>query len=443
MRFRLMQYTEDLFSTLWLLPVIISLLLAALSIFLALVDQELAAQNMRPLSNPILGDSSTQTILTIIASATVTITSVIFSITILILSIASSQLSPRLLPNFMRQNVTQTVLGVFIGTFIYTLITLTLLGMNKNADLSLNVIGGIGLGITCFLFLIYFIHYVANAIQINNVLTFLLDDISRCVSRQLNRNKNPSATIYEKTANEYEKEILQNNPYNYKCKIQIKESGYIQTIDTKQIFSITAGTKALIKIECTPGTFVAEDEVIMTIYTHEALSDSIQRKLTNTVKIGQNRTTIQDITYGYEEIAEIAIRALSPGVNDPYTAVYCINALTQGLKILSQHQTAKRSSQKDGVTLLINWPHYRDIVETSLSRLRQQAEDDFTVTLSFLSSITKITKMNIPTELHHALSHEAELLYEKAVEKQYQQSDIQKIHATFKKIRIIDTVAYT
>ena len=183
MKFKTLQFSENLYSSYWLYP----LTFAFLATFLLIITLRLDTDILKflPGSMPTFDIDVLRKVLSLITTSSISITSVVFSITVLTLSLASSQLGPRLLPTFIRQGKTQLVIAVFIGIYVYCLLLLAFSSVNTENNYIASFIVGVLLGIISFLALIYFIHYVCKAIQIENVLNYLSNETVLIMNRSL------------------------------------------------------------------------------------------------------------------------------------------------------------------------------------------------------------------------------------------------------------------
>jgi uncharacterized membrane protein len=280
------------------------------------------------------GPEGARAVLSAIAGSMITVAGLTFSITMLTLQLASSQFGPRLLRNVMRDRGNQAVLGTFISTFVYCLLVLrTVRGTEGAASVPhVSVATGVLLALTSLGVLIYFIHHVANAIRIETVLAQLAAEANAAIDR-----------LYpERLGNEPPQDATRGSspglPDDFArsaVTIRPDRSGYVQRIDTDALMAVAKEHDLVVRVEARPGRFVTPRAAALRAYPGERVSERVANALQDTIAIGFDRSPDQDIAHALRLIVEIAQRALSPGVNDPTTALYCLDRLEESLARLA------------------------------------------------------------------------------------------------------------
>ncbi|WP_083218998.1 DUF2254 domain-containing protein [Bradyrhizobium icense] len=280
------------------------------------------------------GPEGARAVLAAIASSMITVAGLTFSITMLTLQLASSQFGHRILRNFMRDRGNQVVLGTFVATFVYCLLILrTVKGTPDSSFVPhLSVAMGVLLAIASLAVLIFFIHHIASTIRIETLLAQLTEE-ARCTIERLYPEQLNSGTTAQEGRIQRE-EALHQVAREY-CEVRSKLSGYIQMIDDDAIMEQATACDLLLRIEAGPGSFVQKDEVILSVWSAVRGDDVIGAKLQDSIVIGQERTPSQDLDFAVHRIVEIAQRALSPAVNDPTTAIYCLDRVEELLTALA------------------------------------------------------------------------------------------------------------
>ena len=299
----------------------------ALSFLLVQVDTRIGVEAVRDLGwLYTFGPEGARAILSVIASSMITVAGLTFSITMLTLQLASSQFGPRLLRNFMRDRGNQLVLGTFIATFIYCLLVLrTVRGTEENHFVPhIAVAFGVLLAIASIAVLIYFIHHVATSIRIETLLAQLATEtraaIDRLYPERMGSDAPPSGIS--------EAESLIPSDFDRRVRaIHSDRSGYVQRVDVEALMRLATEYGLIVRIEARPGRFLKQGDALVAAYPQESLSDEAAEQLRSALVIGQERTPEQDLEFSIRRIVEIAQRALSPGINDPTTALYCIDRL--------------------------------------------------------------------------------------------------------------------
>ncbi|MGE0034988.1 MAG: DUF2254 domain-containing protein [Xanthobacteraceae bacterium] len=320
---------ERLRTNFWFLPSLMGVVAVAVSFALIQLDLSLGVDVVRELGwTYTFGAEGARAILSAIASSMITVAALTFSMTMLSLQLASSQFGPRLLRNFMRDRVNQAMLGIFIATFVYCLLVLrTVRGTDTNNFVPhISVAFGVFLAIASLAMLIYFIHHIALAIRIETLLAEIAAEVRASIDKlypedigQENEEKEPVAQR-EQSADGLAADAKP---------IRAGISGYVQSVDADALMEVATACDLLVRIATRPGRFVLEDDVIMTASPADRVSEETVADLCATLIIGRDRTPTQDIEFSIRRIVEIAQRALSPGLNDPTTAIYCLDRLAE------------------------------------------------------------------------------------------------------------------
>ncbi len=435
MKYKFLQQQEKLYANYWFIPLILAVSTVILALLTEGVDRLIInnwLQNLDLINE--VGPEGARSILSIIASSVITITSVSFSITILTLSIAQNQLGQRLLPNFMRQGKTQFVLGTFIGTFIYCLLIIRTIVNGHELEfvpyLSLTI--ALLLGIFSFFVLIYFINYVAQSIIIYNILDYLTKDAMNSFKRQLVKIEEDREYI----AYQDDELIIPKSLRNYGKIIASHSSGFIQAIDYPGLHKYADDNDLLIQCLHKPGHHLIEGSDIYNIYAYEHSDADHSQKLNTFLSFGNTRTTIQDLEYALEEIVEIALRALSPGVNAPFTAIYCIDKLAEALVIFKDYYMPLPYAYSDNKLRVIIYPFtHQSIIHTCFNSIRQHARDELAVLIHLLETFEKLIDLELNTCLANTLYQEAKIICEQCQQADFHPSEKAIVEARFVKVK--------
>ena len=291
------------------------------------------------------GPEGARAILSAIASSMITVAGLTFSITMLTLQLASSQFGPRLLRNFMRDRGNQVVLGTFIATFVYCLLVLrTVRGTEESSFVQhISVAFGLLLALGSIAVLIYFIHHVASSIRIETLLARLAGETHQAIDRLY-----PERIGSEPPAEHRAAPSLPTGFADLARPVCAAEGGYVQRVDVDALMKPAKAHDLLVRVEARPGRFVAAGDPLLLAFPGERVPDAACRELREAIAIGAERTPEQDLEYSIRRIVEIAQRALSPGVNDPTTALYCIDRLDEGLRRLAVRDMPSPVRYDDG-----------------------------------------------------------------------------------------------
>jgi len=279
----------------------------------------------------LFGPEGARAILSAVATSMITVAGLAFSITMLTLQLASSQFGPRLLRNFMRDRGNQLVLGTFISTFVYCLLVLRTVKGVEGASFvpHLAVAIGVVLAVAGLAVLIYFIHHTANSIRIETLLASLAAETAATIDR-----------LFPEKLGHGETERLVVMPNFVAGQIvRPRTSGYVQSVDGATLLRLASELDLVVEIVARPGTFVTERAPLLRVLSTESLHEDEFDALRATLIVGIERTPYQDLDFTIRRIVEITQRALSAGINDPTTALYCIDRLREALERLADRPT--------------------------------------------------------------------------------------------------------
>ncbi len=258
-----------------------------------------------------------KTILSLIAGSLLTMTVFTFSTTMVVLTTYSAQFSHRVVKNFLKDDMTMKTLGVFMGGFVYSIMALSYMRESIGDRLVISASMGIVYVLICLMYFLRYINHVSSYLQLNN----LIDRLSHEVKGRL--------TDYRKflALGQMTKEVIIEENYRMTT-IKSRESGYIQYVDFLKINKIATDLKLLIGFKKITGVFIVSGFDLFEVYTETGtIDEDLELKLLNCVTIGIEQTELQDFMYSVSKISEIALRALSPGINDPNSACYCIKVM--------------------------------------------------------------------------------------------------------------------
>jgi uncharacterized membrane protein len=262
-----------------------------------------------------------RTILSVIASSMIGVAGITFSITMLTLQLASTQFGPRTMRNFMRDRGNQLVLGTFTSTFLYCMLVLRAVqegedGLTPHTAVTFAVL----LAVAGLAVLIYFVHHIAVSIRIETLLAGLTQDAEAAVDR-----------LYpeERPLGEGEQAEERELPDALVAPLAAPTSGYVQHVNVEALLRLAREADLTVRVTATPGRFVHKAETVLEICPADRMPDDFGVRALGTVVLGRLRTPEHDLEFSLRRIVELAQRALSPGVNDPTTALYCVDRLGQ------------------------------------------------------------------------------------------------------------------
>ena len=332
-----------------------------------------------------------------------------FSITIVALTLASTQFGPRMLRNFVRDRGTQVTLGTFVATFVYAVLALGSISHGSRGDFvpHLSITIALGLLLAASGVLIYFIHHIAKTIQLPQVIASIAGDLSVAIDAEV-ASSNGVVGAAETGPSVAE---LQTRLEEDGAAIPAAKSGYLQFVSYGDLIDIATRSDGVIRLLYRPGHFVVEGLPLAAVWP-PAAAPGVARRLEQAHVTGPHRTLTQDLAFAIDQLVEIAIRALSPAVNDTFTAITCIDWLADGLcKIAARWNP--RVVHRDGrgqVRVLAAEVRYERFVERAFDKVRQAGRGMPAVLIRQLDGLARIVRYTSHDEHRVALLAQAHMI---------------------------------
>lgn len=428
-------FWKRLTSTLWFRPILLALCGTLLGFLFVAIDL-LIGQKLGYFPR-LLGvePSGASNVLAIIAGSTITVAGTVYSITIVALTLASTQFSPRILRNFMRDTGNQIVLGVLVGIFAYCIIVLRTIKTDGSSDEnfvpSIAVIFGVVLGLLGVGFLIYFIHHVAISIQATSIISGIAEE----TIEEIRRNPLRDFQI-QPTLNDQQQQFLSDAAW---IKIPSTATGYIQNADTQALTAIAERHDLIVKMRRRVGEFTIKDLPLLQIAPQNRAFQADKKLIENfneAYDVGNFRTVEGDTAFGLRQIVDIALKALSPAINDSTTGVTCIDYLTAVLSVLAKYPTSPSYIYAaDGtLRLIVNPQRFEDFFDLAFNQIRQSASGNVAVIIRLLTAVEILAALNkeLPstvekTERGELFTEKLQMLEELARETINTERDLQSV----------------
>lgn len=342
----------------------------------------------------------------------ITVAGVTFSATMVALSLASSQLGPRLLVSFMRDRGNQVVLGGFIATFLFCLLSLGETRAVEGPVVSSAVTVALGMAVGSLLLLIYFIHHIASSMQADKVIATVAEDVRRCLCRIFPDSQSGDGSA----AGDSESARPQSTAAD--AVVEATATGYLQGIDEDGLLKLAGEEDVCLHVLRRPGHFVAASDPLVDA-SCGSLQPDVARRIQRAFLIGGRRTAEQDPEYGINQLVEIALRALSSGINDPFTAITCVDQLAGALAEIAPRpeRPPVRSDREGRVRLTLHPIDFAGVVDAALNQIRQSAATVPTVSIRLLEALFAVARHTEDPDRHRALAAHAELIYEYQVDR--------------------------
>lgn len=319
-------------------------------------------------------------VLSTTAGSMMTVTSLVFTMTLATLTLASTQLGPRLLRTFMADRVNQIVLGTFTATFLFNLLILRSIDDGPAASVpTISVAMALLLVVISVWLLIFFIHHLASSIRSDNV-------IAR-VGKELDQSL--KAIFPEEDA-----EFPSAPPVPpIRRSLTAKNAGYVQAIDHQALARLAARHQVFVKLDRRAGHFVVADGGLGWVWPPERVSERLLRGMHEAIVIGPTRTPAQDAEFSIRALVEIALRALSPALNDPDTASACVDRLGASLSLAMRRGRYQPLWMADDTVRVIGQPiSVEDMLDAAFNEIRQNAVRNAAVTIRLLEMLGSLVQ---------------------------------------------------
>jgi uncharacterized membrane protein len=410
---------EVLRTNLWLVPAVEVVFAIALFAVTTLLDRAVyrGAVALPGWVNSGSADAARE-VLTAIAAAVITVVGVVFSIILVTLTLASTQFGPRMLRNFIRDRATQLTLGTFVATFVYAVLVLVSVGEGSHGDFvpHIGVTVTLALMVADLAVLIYFIHHTATSIQLPQVIASIASDLSEAIEVQGGDGDHGRASV----AGQPGSAQLAGGPSPAELlslletgggTVRAPASGYLQFIRHGILVQLASEAGAVICLDHRPGHFIVQGHPYAKVWPPEAVN-RVSDALARAHLTGPHRTLTQDVSFGIDQLVEIAIRALSPAVNDTFTALTCIDWLGDNLcKIINRWHPARVHRDGQGfIRVIAAQPTYERLVQRAFEKIRQASSGMPAVMIRQLEALAKIMADTSSAGQRHVLLDQAAMI---------------------------------
>lgn len=330
-----------------------------------------------------------RSILSSIVGAMVSTTGVVFSITIVALSLASSQFGSRLIRTYRNRKTTHFTLGIFVSTSLFCILVLSSIREVDDYRFvpTTSVVVGILLTVVCLGTLVYYIHDMSMAIQAPNVIQHSADDLDLAIDRLFPESFGERGPGEECQDSDNPLHATLKDRVNRPCfSFKSSQVGYLQAIENETLMKVANDENIIIRLLIRPGDFLGRDREVVEVWRIARSADDDLNRLKETVCsaiencliVGAARTHIQDIRHAFDELVDIAVRALSPGVNDPFTAVNCVDRIHSALVVLQDRKipSAYRFNDEGELRIIAQPVGVDECIEGSLGMIENYASKD-------------------------------------------------------------------
>lgn len=416
----------------WFVPAVLCLAAVLVAQLLTWVDRSLGAE-LPGWADTVLyrvGESGSRDILGAIAGSSLAVAGTTFSITMAVLALTSSSYGPRLIRNFMADRGNQVVLGVYVATFLYSLLVLRAIravGDPGDPDAEvfvphLAVNFAVVLAVLNVAVLIYFIHHISDSIQISTIARRVRTDLHSTVER-----------LYPEDVGRDEREVdgedsLPERLEDDGVPVPAGRPGYVTSVREADLIGAAREVDVLVSLRVRPGRYVLRDSVLALVHPPERAGDELLEAVRQAVTIDDARDPYQDVSFAVQQLTELAVRALSPGTNDPFTAVNALDDLSSGLALLASREMPSTFRYDGEGRLRVHAPYIGavDLTSDVLDHVRWYASTSPSVMHAALSLVERVGRNAEHRAVRARLLTQVRLLEEAFRRAGHQEHDVEE-----------------
>jgi uncharacterized membrane protein len=415
-------------ATYWYLPTLMTVLAAVSALVIFWIDQAIPIYLLQDKWYIFRPDNlaEARSVLTGIASVSLSVVGVVFSIILVPLSIAATQYGSIVLRSFLRDRGTQFVLGAYTSTTFYCLfLLLALRTAGSDAAVQFSVSIAIYMLIISLLMLLYFFHHVADSLQASSVIRQVSEELEEVIKQE---HSLPHAKFDARRV-----EVSELHQKLQKAGgVQSTGEGYVRAIDYDKLVDFATKRKVVLNIKCLSGDFVSCGDQLLTMWPGQEDKQMIST-VNHAYMLGKNRTLFQDTEYGITLIVIIAVRALSPAINDPYTPKLCLDRLGAALGMLAERATplSYYLDRDDQIRILAEPIGFERLVDVAFNMIREYGRGNAEVLMHMLATIKAISVHTRSDEQRKELLKHAKLIKHDSRIGLPSKYDQQRVHETY------------
>lgn len=436
MKTRILNLIEMLRGSFWTVPLLLLLLSIVLAVFNIYLDMSLFRERaqLHPLLQFFSDAEHNRVLIATTAGSILGVAGVSFSVTIASLTLASQQFGPRLLRNFMQDSFNQFVIGVFTATFLYCILILQFISNLDEAGFVpvISVSTLLGLVVFNLLMLVFFIHHISISIQADSIIA---DVYSEMIARLRN--------LFPEEPQDEEEQPGEAAPAQAEMIFAAEEticaarSGYLQAIDVEGLLKLVTHNNAMLKLDLRPGDFILHGSPLGWLCSGEQeLPETLHEEIQRHLFISDTRTAQQDAEFAIRQLVEIALRALSPGINDPFTAIACIDRLGDAIAFLMKRRMPRaRYADEDGrLRLQLKAFSFHGIIEAAFNQIRQNAGYHVAIIVSLLEILGALAEQAKTPEQAKAIMVQADAIFGACEDEIKTPKDWQDIETAYRRV---------
>jgi uncharacterized membrane protein len=371
------------------------------------------------------GAEGARALLSAVASSTIGVAGTTFSITIAALTLASGQMGPRLLRNFTRDARNQVVLGIFLGTFAYALMVLRTVRTVQESPFvpHLAITGAIALALLSLATLVWFVHHIAASINVETVVDAVYGDLCKAIAM---RTRDDADTVRP-------------SELPTGTRVALTSSGYLQAVDAEALADWARAHGLTVVLRVRPGDYVPSGYPVAFL---SAGVDDAEVALSRALTLGRRPAALQDLEYSIRQLVEIAVRALSPGINDPFTAGSVVDHLGDALCRMASRHLPTGTVVRDGRVVLVHMvTDYDGLCDAMFHMIRQNAAGSIHVLERMLDVLTRVAEVERLTDRAAELCRHADLVIAAARRNVADPSDLSDLEDRYQRFRATAALA--
>ncbi len=327
-------------------------------------------------------------ILSTIAGSLITVSGLAFSLTIVTLQLVSSQFSPRALRGFLNDRVNQALAGTFVGIFIYCLIVLSSIrspeppedaGFLPALAVSVAIVGGV----VGFAALLVFIHRIAQSVKAATITAKAGRETLAAIDRLYR------GAFEGPTADDADALVASWAAAGEPARVRSQRPGYVQAIAVEKLAESVPGDVRL-HVRVRPGDFVTERDALAEIWPRQAVDERVERRVRSDFHVSNERDVRQDPAYGLRQLVDVALRAISPGINDPTTALNCVRYVEAALERLATRALPPRVRRLGAAEAVVATVAFEEYVELAFIEIGRYATGDARVVGALLAALETV-----------------------------------------------------
>jgi uncharacterized membrane protein len=427
---------EALRATFWFVPTVLVIVVTLVFVATFAIDVAAYYDHIKLPFWLSIGDANAgRDVLIAIAAAIITTVGVVFSITILALTLASQQFGPRMMRNFVRDIGNQFTLGIFVASFVYSILTLGSITSYPHPHFvpRLCIAVAEALLLLDLAVLIYFINHIAGSIQLPAVIAGIAHDLDVAIDSEFPEGEQEAMVSARNLRNTLQQPDELLDALDRRGGVVLAaSSGYLQFVGYAQLTKIARLLDATIRLDYRPGHFIVAGQPIAKVFPQGA-AKQVEAALARAHVTGPHRTLMQDPVFAIDQLVEIAIRALSPAVNDTFTALTCLDWLSAGLCRLSERELASDVFRdEEGRIRLVGagWSYER-MISRAFSKIRQAAVGMPAVLIRMLDTIGVVANSTTSSSQRDALAEQAAMIMRSAEQSVVEENDLIDIRRRF------------